>query len=100
MKGDNRKERWRATTLWRSQPHLSPAKNSDFINISFENGMARFSITNASDHDANGMPRKYEHVTLNGSDTVIDGYLENIEKAYNYVGQKIASGEWEKHDCA
>lgn len=70
------------------------------INISFENGMARFSITNASDHDANGMPRKYEHVTLNGSDTVIDGYLENIEKAYNYVGQKIASGEWEKHDCA
>lgn len=70
------------------------------ININFEDGMARFSITNASDHDANGMPRKYEHVTLDGSNTTIDGYLENIEKAYNYVGQKIASGEWEKHDCA
>lgn len=70
------------------------------ININFEDGMARFSITNASDHDANGMPRKYEHVTLDGSNTIIDGYLENIEKAYNYVGQKIASGEWEKHDCA
>lgn len=69
------------------------------INISFENGMARFSITNASDHDANGMPRKYEHVKIGGS-SIIDGYLENIEKAYDYVGQKIASGEWEKHDCA
>ena len=70
------------------------------ININFEDGMARFSVTNASDHDANGMPRKYEHITLDGSNTIIDGYLENIEKAYNYVGQKIASGEWEKHDCA
>lgn len=70
------------------------------ISINFEDGMARFSITNASDHDANGMPRKYEHVTLDGSNTIIDGYLENIEKAYNIVGQKIASGEWEKHDCA
>ncbi len=71
------------------------------INISFENGMTRFSITNASDHDANGLPCKYEHVTLDGDNSVvIDGYLENIEKAYNYVGQKIASGEWEKHDCA
>ena len=70
------------------------------IDSSFENGMARFSITNASDHDANGMPRKYEHVTLDGSNTIIDGYLENIEKAYNIVGQKIASGEWEKHDQA
>ena len=70
------------------------------ISINFEDGMARFSITNASDHDANGMPRKYEHVTLDGSNPIIDGYLENIEKAYNYVGQKIASGEWEKHDCA
>ena len=70
------------------------------ITINFEDGMARFSITNASDHDANGMPRKYEHVTLDGSNTIIDGYLENIEKAYNIVGQKIASGEWEKHDCA
>ena len=70
------------------------------ININFEDGMARFSITNASDHDANGMPRKYEHVTLDGSNPIIDGYLENIEKAYNIVGQKIASGEWEKHDCA
>lgn len=69
------------------------------INISFDNGMTRFEITNASDHDANGMPRKYEHVDL-GSGITIDGYLENIEKAYNYVGQKIASGEWEKHDCA
>ena len=71
------------------------------INISFENGMTRFSITNASDHDANGLPHKYDHVTLDGSNNVvIDGYLENIEKAYNIVGQKIASGEWEKHDCA
>ena len=70
------------------------------ISISFENGAARFEITNYSDHDANGMPRKYEHVTLDDSSTTIDGYLENIEKAYNYVGQKIASGEWEKHDCA
>ena len=70
------------------------------INISFENGITRFSVTNASDHDANGMPRKYEHVTLDGSNTIIDGYLENVEKAYNYVGQKIASGAWKKHDCA
>lgn len=70
------------------------------ISISFENGMARFSITYASDHDANGLPRKYEHVTLDGSNTVIDGYIENIEAAYNYVGQKIASGAWEKHDPA
>lgn len=69
------------------------------ITINFEDGMTRFSITNASDHDANGMPRKYEHVDL-GSGVTIDGYLENIEKAYKYVGQKIASGEWEKHDCA
>ena len=69
------------------------------ITINFEDGMTRFSITNASDHDANGMPRKYEHVDLGGGIN-IDGYLENIEKAYNYVGQKIASGEWEKHDCA
>jgi hypothetical protein len=66
------------------------------ITINFEDGVMRFSITNASDHDANGMPRKYEYVTLDGSSTTIDGYLENIEKAYNYVGQKIASGEWEK----
>ena len=65
------------------------------ITISFEDGMMRFSITNASDHDANGIPRKYEHVDL-GSGINIDGYLENTEKAYNYVGQKIASGEWEK----
>lgn len=70
------------------------------INITFDNGMTRFSITNASDHDANGMPRKYEHVMLDGSNTIIDGYLENIEKAYNIVGQKIASGEWEKYDQA
>jgi hypothetical protein len=69
------------------------------ITISFEDGMARFTITNHSDHDANGLPRKYDHVKIGGS-TTIDGYLENIEKAYNYVGQKIASGEWEKHDCA
>ena len=70
------------------------------INISFDNGMTRFEITNASDHDANGMPRKYEHVTLDGSNTIIDGYLENIEKAYNYVGQKIASGEWKKAEVS
>ena len=69
------------------------------ISISFENGTARFEITNHSDHDANGLPRKYDHVKI-GSNTIIDGYLENIEKAYNYVGHKIASGEWEKHDCA
>ncbi len=69
------------------------------ITINFEDGMTRFSITNASDHDANGLPRKYDHVKI-GSNTIIDGYLENIEKAYNIVGQKIASGEWEKHDCA
>lgn len=67
------------------------------ITISFEDGMMRFSITNASDHDANGMPRKYEHVDIGGTIS-IDGYLENIEKAYNIVGQKIASGEWEKHE--
>ena len=67
------------------------------ITINFEDGMARFSITNASDHDANGLPRKYDHVKIGGG-TIIDGYLENIEKAYNYVGQKIASGEWEKHE--
>ena len=66
------------------------------ITINFVDGMTRFSITNASDHDANGMPRKYEHVTLDGSNTIIDGYLENIEKAYNIVGQKIASGAWRK----
>lgn len=70
------------------------------ITIAFENGMMHFSITNASDHDANGMPRKYEHVTLNGSNTLIDGYLENIEKAYNYVGQKITSGEWMKAEVS
>lgn len=69
------------------------------ISISFDNGMTRFSIINASDHDANGLPRKYDHVKI-GNDIIIDGYLENIEKAYNIVGQKIASGEWEKHDCA
>ena len=69
------------------------------ITINFEDGMTRFSITNASDHDANGLPRKYDHVKIGGG-TIIDGYLENIEKAYNIVGQKIASGEWEKHDCA
>ena len=69
------------------------------ISISFDNGMTRFSITNASDHDANGMPRKYEHVDL-GDGVIIDGYLENIEKAYNYVGQKIASGEWEKAEVS
>ena len=67
------------------------------ITINFEDGMTRFSITNASDHDANGLPRKYDHVKIGGG-TIIDGYLENIEKAYNYVGQKIASGEWEKHE--
>ena len=69
------------------------------ITINFVDGMARFSITNASDHDANGMPRKYEHVDL-GDGVTIDGYLENIEKAYNYVGQKIASGEWEKAEVS
>lgn len=67
------------------------------IDISFEGGMARFSITNNSDHDANGLPRKREHIDL-GSGIIIDGYLENIEKAYNIVGQKIASGAWEKHE--
>lgn len=69
------------------------------ITIGFEDGVMRFEITNHSDHDANGLPRKYDHVRIGGS-TMIEGYLENIEKAYNYVGQKIASGEWEKHDCA
>lgn len=69
------------------------------IDITFENGMMRFTIVNYSDHDANGMPRKYDRVKIGGSDTIY-GYLENIEKAYNIVGQKIASGEWEKHDCA
>lgn len=69
------------------------------ITINFEDGVMRFEITNHSDHDANGLPRKYDHVKI-GNDIIIDGYLENIEKAYNYVGQKIASGEWEKHDCA
>ena len=69
------------------------------ITINFEDGVMRFEITNRSDYDANGLPRKYDHVKIGGS-TTIDGYLENIEKAYNYVGQKIASGEWEKHDCA
>ena len=69
------------------------------ITIDFDDGMTRFSITNASDHDANGIPHKYDHVKIGGG-TTIDGYLENIEKAYNIVGQKIASGEWEKHDCA
>ena len=69
------------------------------ITINFEDGMTRFSITNASDHDANGMPRKYDHVDL-GDGVTIDGYLENIEKAYNYVDRKIVSGEWKKHDQA
>ena len=67
------------------------------ITINFEDGMTRFSITNASDHDANGLPRKYDHVKIGGG-TIIDGYLENIEKAYNIVGQKIASGEWERRE--
>ena len=67
------------------------------ISISFENGAARFEITNYSDHDANGTPRKYDRVKIGGSDTIY-GYLENIEKAYNIVGQKIASGEWEKSE--
>lgn len=65
------------------------------ITIDFEDGAMRFEITNHSDHDANGLPRKYDHIKIGGN-TTIDGYLENIEKAYNYVGQKIASGEWEK----
>ena len=69
------------------------------ITINFEDGVMRFEITNHSDYDANGLPRKYDHVKIGGS-TTIDGYLENIEKAYNIVGQKIASGEWEKHDFA
>ena len=69
------------------------------ITINFEDGVMRFEITNHSDHDANGLPRKYDHVKI-GSNTIIDGYLENIENAYNIVGQKIASGEWEKHDQA
>lgn len=69
------------------------------ITIDFEDGVMRFEITNHSDYDANGLPRKYDHVKIGGS-TTIDGYLENIEAAYNIVGQKIASGEWEKHDCA
>lgn len=70
------------------------------IDITFVNGMMRFTIANYSDHDANNLPRKNEYVTISGSDITIDGYLENIEKAYSIVGQKIASGEWEKHDCA
>lgn len=70
------------------------------ITICFEDGMMRFEITNHSDYDANGLPRKYERVSIGGS-TMIAGYLENIEKAYNIVGQKIASGEWERNDdCA
>ena len=69
------------------------------ITINFEDGVMRFEITNHSDHDANGLLRKYDHAKI-GSNTIIDGYLENIEKAYNIVGQKIASGEWEKHDQA
>lgn len=70
------------------------------IDITFENGMMRFTICNYYDYDANGLPRKNEYVTISGNDITIDGYLENTEKAYNIVGQKIASGEWEKHDCA
>lgn len=70
------------------------------ITIDFEDGAMRFEITNHSDHDANGLPRKYDHVKI-GSTATIDGYLENIDKAYRIVEDKIASGEWKKNDdCA
>mgnify|MGYP007111760872 CR=1 FL=1 len=71
------------------------------IDITFENGMMRFTIANYSDHDANGLPRKNEYVTISGNDITIDGYLENIDKAHRIVEDKISSGEWKKNDdCA
>ena len=71
------------------------------IDITFENGVTKFTITNCSDHDANGLPRKYERVDLGDGDPTITGYFENIDKAYRVVEQKIASGEWKKaDDCA
>ena len=70
------------------------------IDITFENGMMRFTIVNYSDHDANGLPRKNEYVTISGDDITIDGYLENIDKTYHIVEDKIASGAWKKNDNA
>lgn len=66
------------------------------IDIGFENGVTKFTITNCSDHDANGHPHKYERVDLGEGNLIITGYLENIDKAYRVVEQKIASGEWKK----
>lgn len=65
------------------------------ISIEFERGVTKFMITNHSDHDANGLPHKRDHIKID-NDIYIKGFFENIDAAYKAVEAKIASGEWKR----
>ncbi len=75
---------------------VSMLKNAN-IELSMQDGTPYFSVTNFSD---GAIPRPIDSLKINNS-SFIYAYLENTEKAYQMILEKIDSGAWEKNnDCA
>ena len=74
---------------------VSMLKNGG-IDISTHDGAMIFSITNYSDEKCSN-----SELLKVGNASFITAFHENVEKAYQILLEKIASGEWEKNDdCA
>ena len=71
---------------------VSMLKNGG-IDISTRDGTMIVSITNYS-----GEKRSNSEVLKVGNTSFITAFHENVEKAYQILLEKIASGEWEKND--
>lgn len=69
------------------------------IDIDMRDGRMYFEVSHYT-KDANGLPDEYETYKLHG-DSSIDGFLENTDRAYREIEEKLASGRWKKNDaCA
>ncbi len=69
------------------------------IDIHIHNGQMFFDITHFT-KGADGLTEDAETLLVDG-DSTVQGYFENIDKAYRLLEEKIASGEWVKNDdCA
>lgn len=66
------------------------------IEIHMRNGFMSFEVSHYT-KDANGLPDKYETYKLNG-DSSINGFLENTDRAYREIEEKMTSGKWKKND--